>query len=244
MQRDVFEFGLRGYRFRARLSSTFLIALALIALLGLGTWQVQRLHWKEGLNAERQERVTAPAIAAPAADADIGELEFRRVRLTGHFLHDQEMYLAARSLNGNVGYHVMTPFAGEDGAVTLVDRGWIPLENKEPARRAEGQVGGTVTIEGLLRTPGRKSWFVPDNQPDKNFWFYVDIAAMSAQAGLTDVRPYFIEAGPQANPGGLPIAGQSRIELPNNHLSYAITWYSLSFALVIIYFIYHRVKPE
>ena len=173
----------------------------------------------------------------------MNDLEFRRVRLTGHFLNDKEMYLAARSLNGNVGYHVVTPFLGDDGTTTLVDRGWIPLDRKDPATRAQGEISGTVTIEGLIRSPGRKSWVVPDNEADKNFWFFVDIPAMAAHAGLSDLRDYFVEAGPEKNPGGYPIGGQSHIDLPNNHLSYAITWYSLALALVIIYLIYHRVKP-
>ena len=175
---------------------------------------------------------------------DLAAFEFRKIRLTGYFLHDKEMYLAARSLNGNVGYHVVTPFQERDGRITLVDRGWIPLDKKAPSTRAGGQVPGKIAIEGLIRKPGRNSWFVPDNQPDKNFWFFVDIPAMAAHDGLVNVRPYFIEAGPAANPGGYPIGGQSRIELPNNHLSYAITWYSLAFALLVIYLIYHRVKPE
>jgi surfeit locus 1 family protein len=238
-----FEFRIGAYRFRARVFSTFLIALAWIALLALGSWQVERLEWKLGLVAERHQRSEAPAIAPPAAGADIGDLEFRRVKLAGRFLHDREMYLGARSLNGNVGYHVVTPFAGEDGSTTLIDRGWIPLDRKDPAARAEGQIAGTVTLEGLIRAPGRKSWVVPDNAPDKNFWFFVDIPAMAAHAGLTDVREYFIEAGAEKNPGGYPIGGQSRIDLPNNHLSYAITWYCLALALMVIYLIYHRVKP-
>jgi len=239
-----FAFGIGGFQFRARIFSSFLIFLALLALLGLGSWQVQRLQWKTALIAERQERMSAPAIAPPGADADPGEFTFRHVKLSGHFLHDKEMYLAARSLNGNLGYHVVTPFAGADGTATLVDRGWIPLDRKDPASRAAGEVAGTVTVEGLIRASQRGHWFLPDNQPAKNFWFYVDVPAMARHAGLAKVRPYFVEAGPEANPGGFPIGGQSRTELPNNHLSYAITWYALALALVVIYLVYHHVKPE
>jgi surfeit locus 1 family protein len=239
-----FEFRAGGFRFRARLGSSLLVFLAFLALFGLGSWQVQRLQWKTALIAEREERVSAPAIDPPAAGADIAAVEFRHVRLAGHFLHDKEMYLAARSMNGNIGYHVVTPIQSADGAITLFDRGWIPLDKKEPESRGEGQIAGEVAVEGLIRSDGRKGWFVPDNQPDKNFWFFVDIPAMAAHAGLANVRPFFVEAGPAPNPGGLPIGGQSRIELPNNHLSYAITWYSLALALVVIYLIYHRVKPE
>lgn len=245
-QAKPYEFQVGPFRFRPTLKLTLWTIAALAMLLALGTWQVERLQWKLGLIAERTERVNAPVIAPPQvrSDADLAGVEFRHVTLTGHFLHDREMYLAARSLNDNLGFQVVTPFQGEDGVVTLVDRGWIPLDRKNPATRAEGQLQGTVTIDGLIRKPGRSSWFVPDNQTDQNVWFYVDIPPMAAHAGLANVRPYFVEAGKAPNPGGIPIGGQSRIELPNNHLSYAITWYSLAIALVVIYLIYHRVKPE
>jgi surfeit locus 1 family protein len=67
---------------------------------------------------------------------------------------------------------------------------------------------------------------------------------MAAVAGLDRVRPYYVEAGPAANPGGLPVGGQTRVSLPNDHLQYAITWYLFAVSLVVIYFIYHYRKPE
>lgn len=239
-----FEFAIGGWRFRPTLRRTIFVVPAVIALFGLGTWQVERLYWKLGLIHDRETRVSAAPIAPPNTAEDMAAIEFRRVVLSGHFLNDSEMYLAARSLRGNLGYHVVTPFVGEDGVVTLVDRGWIPLDRKDPKARGTGEIEGPTTVEGLIRRQGKPGWFVPDNQPDKNFWFFVDVPAMAEHAGLAKVRPYFVEAGPAANPGGLPIGGQSHIELPNNHLSYAITWYSLSLALAIIFLIYHRVKPE
>ena len=239
-----FEFGIGRFRFRPTLGPTLFTIPSLIILLALGTWQVHRLEWKLALIAERSERIGGPAIAAPPADSDIKEIEYRHVKLTGHFLHDQEMYLAARSLNGNVGYHVVTPFAGDDGVVTLIDRGWIPLDRKDPKSRADGQVTGDIAVDGLIRGTKHPGWFVPDNRPDENFWFFVDVPAMAAHAGLANVRPYFIEAGPAPNPGGSPIGGQTRTDLPNDHLQYAITWYSFAIALMVIYLIYHRVKPD
>ena len=239
-----FEFAIGRFRFRPTWRRTIFVVPAIVILFGLGTWQVERLQWKLGLIHDRETRSTAPAMAPPASAEDIAEIEFRKVALAGRFLNDREMYLAARSLRGNLGYHVVTPFIGGDGEVTLVDRGWVPLDRKEPKSREAGEIEGTTTIEGLIRKQGRPGWFVPDNQPGKNFWFFVDIPAMAGHAGLAKVRPYFVEAGPGANPGGLPIGGQSQIELPNNHLSYAITWYSLSLGLLIIFLIYHRVKPE
>jgi len=226
--------------FRPTLWPTLFTVPALILLLGLGTWQVERLHWKEGLIATRTERSSGPPIALPAAAAQPADYEFSKTRASGHFLNDKEMYLAARSLNGNAGFHVVTPLVVSDGSAVLVDRGWIPLERKEPATRAEGELAGEVSIEGLLRGSQKQSWLVPDNDPQANVWFYVDVPAMARAVRLARVRPYFIEAGPAANPGGYPIGGQSHIELPNNHLQYALTWYSFAVSLAVIYVIYHR----
>lgn len=227
-------------RFRPTLWPTLFTVPALIVLIGLGTWQVERLHWKENLIATREARSTAPPIALPADDADAASFEFSKARAVGRFLHDKEMLLAARSLNGNVGFHVVTPLATSDGRAILVDRGWIPVELKDAGTRPAGELAGNVTVEGFLRGSQKPSWLVPDNRPEESVWFYVDVPAMAKWAGLIHARPYFLEAGPEPNPGGYPIGGQSRIELPNNHLQYAITWYSFAVSLAVIYFLYHR----
>jgi surfeit locus 1 family protein len=228
-------------KFRPTLWPTVFTIPALILLLSLGTWQVQRLHWKEGLIAERTARSTGAPIALPPDNTDPKSYDFTKTQVTGRFLNDKEMFLAARSLNGNVGYQVVTPFVLDSGRAILVNRGWIPNDNKAPASRAAGELQGTVTVEGLLRGSQPQSWLVPDNEPQNNVWFYVDVPAMAKWAALSDAHStYYVEAGPAPNPGGLPIGGQSHIDLPNNHLQYAITWYSFAVSLSVIYFLYHR----
>ena len=86
---------------------------------------------------------------------------------------------------------------------------------------------------------------MPDNRPDLDFFFWVDLPAMAKLAALpgTETR-FYVEAGPGKNPGGLPIGGQTRIDLPNDHLQYAITWFCLAIALAVIYVLYHRGLAE
>ncbi len=218
---------------------TLMTAPAVLGALALGTWQVQRLHWKNELIAERQSRRDAPPLEKLPERFDPARHEFRKVRATGRFLHDKEMYLAARSLRGNPGYHVVTPLALFSGHM-LVNRGWIPLDRKSPGSRKPGNVEGEVAVEGYLRAETGPGWFTPENEPARNFWFYVDIAAMARAHGLGKVEPFYIEAGQAENAGGFPVGGVTRFELPNDHLQYAITWFAMALIGGVIYLLYHR----
>jgi surfeit locus 1 family protein len=229
-------------RFRPTLWPTLISVPAFIVLIGLCIWQVQRMHWKEELIAARESRVAAEPVALPAPSSrpgDVDSMEFRRVRLEGIFLHDNEMFLGARSLNGNAGYQVLTPFVLSGDGIVLVNRGWIPVERKPPNSRPEGQVTGTQTLDGIVRLAHGKAWMQPDNEPDRNMWFYVDLPAMAAASAVDLRTDLYVDAGPAENPGKYPVGGQTRIELPNDHLQYAITWGLLAAALAVIYVLYH-----
>jgi len=215
---------------------------AFLILLGLGTWQVERLFWKEGLIAQRHAAVTAAPIALPQSLAAARPLEYHRVRVSGRFANDHELYLGATSRDGRAGYQVITPLRMADGATVLVNRGFIPQDRKPPESRSAGELSGDVTVTGLLRLPplGKPHWFIPANSPERNYWLYVDIPAMAAAAHVPNVLPFYVDADATPNPGGLPLGGQTLLELPNDHLQYAITWYALAAALVVIYIIFIR----
>jgi surfeit locus 1 family protein len=223
-------------------------AIAFLLLTGLGTWQVQRLYWKEALIAERHAAVSAAPVDLPSSLAAAQQLEYHRVRATGHFLNDRELYLGATSEDGRPGYHVITPLVLGSGASLLVDRGFVPEARRARESRAAGEVEGVVTVTGLLRLPpaGKPHWFVPDNSAEHNYWFYVDVPAMAAVARIDEALPFYVDADASPNPGGLPIGGQTRLDLPNNHLQYAITWYALAAALVVIsiHFVRRRARGE
>jgi surfeit locus 1 family protein len=232
----------RARRFRPTLWPTLITLPMLIALVGLGVWQLERLEWKEDLIRERQSRSRAPAMALPDSLDRPASLEYQAVRVRGRFLHASEFYLAARTFEGRVGLHVVTPLALDNGRLLLVDRGWIPDGHRDPATRPEGQVPGEVDLTGLVRRPGWNgpTWLEPDNQPNENLWFWVDPGAMAAAAGLDRViAEIYLDAGPAENPGGWPKGGQTRIDLPNDHLQYTLTWFTLALALAVIYVVYH-----
>jgi surfeit locus 1 family protein len=233
-------------KFRPTFWPTVFTVPAVLVMIGLSIWQVQRLQWKEGLIADRQERVAAAPIDLPPPGGDLAKFEYRRVNLTGHYQHDHELYLAARSMNGNVGYHIVTPFVLQDGETVLVDRGWVPTEKKLPDSRTAGQQEGEVTVDGVIRLSQHQAWMQPDNEPDQNVWFFIDLPAMAKHVGAASIRQdIYVEAGPAPVPGGYPLGGQIHINLPNDHLQYAITWALLAAALIVIYIVYHlRLQRE
>lgn len=229
--------------FRPTLWPTLFTVPAFIALVALGTWQVQRLHWKQDLIDKLQSRSVAAAVAPPAKGANLEEYEYRHVRVTGTFRHDHEFYLINRSLNGNPGLHVLTPLVPQGGGTAiLVDRGWVPFERRDPKNRAGGQVTGPVAVDGIVRLQKPPGFFMPANEPSHDTWFYVDTAEMAAAADMPLRDGYYIVEGKTDVPGGFPVAHQWRLDIRNDHLQYAITWYSLALALLVIYILYHRRK--
>lgn len=229
-------------RFRPLLWPTLFTVPMLLLCVGLGVWQVERLFWKEGLIEQRQAAVSADPVAAPQNPELSPGMEYRRVTDEGVFLNDKEIFLGATSEGGSQGYQVMTPLREPSGRVVFVNRGFIPGELKDPAKRTLGQLSGPVRVQGLLRLPpaGRPNWFLPDNRSDLNYWFWVDLPAMAKADKLDRVAQFYIDADATPNPGGWPKGGVTRMTLPNNHLQYAVTWFSLAVALIVIYVLFHR----
>jgi surfeit locus 1 family protein len=214
---------------------TLFTAFTLLLLLGLGTWQVQRLGWKERLIAERAAGAAAAPVPLPRSVTAASGLEFHHVRVVGHYA-GHGLLLHAQSLDGDAGYHLVMPLTLDQGGTVLIDRGFVP-EDAAKSDPALVQVPpGTVTVSGLLRLAGGKpSWFTPDNVPAQGTWFYLDPAAMGLAAGAGAVLPFYVDADQDPGAGRYPAGGQTPLDLPNNHLQYAITWYSLAVVLVIVY---------
>ena len=235
---------------RRRLGLVVAIGVALAILLSLGTWQLYRLQWKERLIAD----IEARHHASPAALAEVerrletgGDIDYLPVTASGTFEHGHEQYFFATN-DGEVGYHVYTPLLLGDGRSVLVNRGFVPEALKDPSARIGGQIQGIVTVTGLARArlDGKPSWVVPENEPAKRLYFWKDLGAMAAAAAVPKDKlvPFFIDADASANPGGWPKGGVTQLELPNNHLSYALTWYGLAAVLIVVSVLAFRRKAR
>lgn len=242
-------------RSRLRIATALGVGLVtFVILLGLGTWQLQRLHWKEDiLHTIDQRRHTAPVSLADveAQFASTGDVDYIPVTVTGTFVHESERHFFS-TWRGVSGFDVYTPLQLADGRYLFVNRGFVPYELKDPARRLAGQVEGEVTVTGLARNPltVKPSSIVPENDTAKNIFYWKDRDVMAATAGLPAgyrFVPVLVDANDAPNQGGLPIGGVTLIDLPNNHLQYAVTWYGLAAALagVLIVWLWRPArKPD
>ena len=211
------------------------LALVLFAgFVALGTWQVERRAWKLDLIERVDARAHAAPVDAPSPatwpQVDAARDEYRRVRLSGNFLHDRETLVMASTAIGT-GFWVLTPLRAADGSLVMVNRGFVPPEQRDPAARG-GVPISTVTVTGLLRMSERDGFFPRRNDPAANRWFSRELPAIAAARGLGAVAPYFVDAdaGP---PGTWPVGGLTVIAFPNSHFVYAVTWYGLALMVAL-----------
>lgn len=229
-------------RWRAVVAPLLAGLIGIAMLVGLGTWQIQRLHWKLGLIAAAEHASSGAPQPVPPRSAwaglDPGGIEYRRVRLAGTFRHADEarVFVALtqpKGPAGGLGAWVMTPLVLDDGSIVIVNRGFVPQDHEDPVTRAAGQVAGRVELTGLMRWSEPHYSFTPADEPEENQWFTRDVASIAAARHLGAVAPFYVEAQASA-PGGLPQGGETRLAFTNNHLQYAITWYMLAAVLAVM----------
>lgn len=154
------------------------------------------------------------------------DFEYRRVRLSGVFDHGHETLVQAVTEQG-AGFWVLTPLRTGQGIV-LVNRGFVPVDRRSPAARPAGQVGGAVTVIGLMRASEPRGGFLRSNDPADDRWYSRDVAGIAQARGLGKVAPFFVDADATPNAGGYPLGGLTVVRFRNSHLVYAITWFALA----------------
>jgi surfeit locus 1 family protein len=226
---------------RSILGAGVATALGIVLCCGLGVWQLQRLAWKESLITDVETRAHAPAADAPNPrdwpSLKPADYEYRHVRLEGEFDYTRQAFVfrplgQPRGRYGGPGYLVMTPLKLAGGEWVLVNRGFTPLDRKAGA--ATGPAA-PVAVEGLMRSTEGRTWFTPADDPAKGEWFTRDVEAMAAAMKLGPHAPFSVDADAGPDPVALPEGGETILSFPNNHLSYAFTWFGLAAALFIVF---------
>lgn len=210
---------------RAAFAAAALVAAAVLAALGV--WQIERRAWKHELIAAVDARIHALAVPAPGP-ADWPRINakddaYRRVAVIGLFDHDRETLVQAVTERGP-GYWVITPLKTR-GFTVLVNRGFVPKDKRSPNGRAP--FAGTASVTGLLRVTDPGGAFLRSNDAAADRWYSRDVAAIAKARGLGKVAPYFIDANNSPNPDGYPVGGLTVVKFNDNHLVYALTWFTL-----------------
>ncbi|MEM9845862.1 MAG: SURF1 family protein [Pseudomonadota bacterium] len=222
----------------SRLLFPLLIGLAgTLILLWLGLWQLDRLAWKEGILAEIETQIGADPVPLPAY-SDPEADKYLAVTVSGQFGEGLLRVLVSQKQVGP-GYLIVSPFRTDDGRTILIDRGFLRLETPPTPPPA-----GSVTLTGNLHWPDDRTSSTPENDVAENIWFARDIPQM---AEILQTEPVLIVA--REIPGSLAVAPLPvTIEnIPNDHLQYAVTWFSLAAIWVVMtgYYIFrNRKRPE
>lgn len=229
--------------FRPLPGLTVATLIALSILIGLGTWQLQRRAEKHALLDQIASRQNAPPAPVEILLATGDYAAHRAATARGTFDHAAESYVYAPRPNEGAarpGFKVITPLRLSSGGLILVDRGWIDERHKLAASRKSGQTEGETEIEGRLRPSSRPSTFTPPPDAASSTFYQRDSQDIAKAQGLALASTLILEATTRVEGGPLPLA--SELNIPDNHLQYAITWFALAVVLVIIYLSFHAAR--
>jgi surfeit locus 1 family protein len=230
---------------RSLLWPSLFTLVAFAILMSLGFWQVERLHWKEALIARIEARIHAAPVPLPPASTwaqmKADDYDYQHVRVDGVLDSKREALIfrgvgkvSAKDM-AQPGYWVMVPLKTDDGGEILINRGFVPFDRKELATRPDPQRGQRVSLTGLLRAPEERSLFTPADDAAKGQWFTRDPRAIAATLGLANAAPFSLDEDAHSAAPGLPAGGATVFEIPNNHLSYAGTWFGLAATLLVVF---------
>lgn len=187
-------------------------------LLSLGVWQMQRLAWKEAILADIDARIAAAPVSVPV-DPDPVADRYLPVQIDGRIGAEALRVLVSQKGIG-AGYRLISAIETGEGRRVLVDRGVLPVADDMPLPPE-----GVVTVTGNLHWPDERDGFTPENDVAGNIWFARDIAAMAARLDAEPVLVIARSLAPdEAGVRPLPVTSTG---IPNDHLNYAITWFSL-----------------
>ena len=207
------------------------VFLFITLFCALGTWQLYRLQWKQDLINDIKKGLESVPILYTS---DLNK-NYQRVKLSGQYIFKKQIYLYSLNQKGVPGYDVITPFQTTNKENVLINRGWIQKDKKNKLP----MISTLTDITGMLRMANRRNIFTPENDIKENIWFYLNSEDIKKSTG-TKFSNYIVYL--EDKNIKIPQPKKITIDLPNNHLKYAITWYSISISILFYYLYFRRNK--
>jgi surfeit locus 1 family protein len=235
---------------RRLLVPAVMTAVMVLVLCGLGTWQVYRLQWKLAILTQIAAAEQAPPVPLEAMPPGAAPTPYQKVSATGRFDYAKAALYGAdvrdTKAGPTMGAYQLVPLERDGAPPILVERGWAPqLEAAPQGKPPQGKPlqdmpVGTVTVTGYVRPSESPHWFSPASDLQERRFYTLDTGAIGLSLGLPAPEPFVLVAlGPDST-DSFPIPAQHLPQPPNNHLSYAVTWYGLAIAAIVVFVVWAR----
>jgi len=231
--------------YQIQLLPLLICTFTVIILISLGIWQIGRLKEKTLFLNTIKSNMSAPPLELEAINIDMTHSleKYRRVKISGHFLPNKDLHLYGRQSMSTEkdGYYLITPFQTNNNKIIMIARGWFSSRYKKIINNRDDY---STEITGIILPTEKPRTFILDNDINNNVWFTLNLQQASEILGLKleDFYIFMEHANAMSNNMLVPLSIDRLMQVRNDHLEYAITWFSLAVSLIVIFIIYHRRK--
>lgn len=228
--------------------TSLLVIAAVIVMIRLGLWQLDRLDQRRAFNARVEEQLAQSALEISKENlrADLYNMEYREAIVLGEYDHDRQVVLRNQDWQGRLGVHLLTPLIvqGSDRAI-MVNRGWIPYEDFEAGKLSQFDENGLVEVNGVIRRSqtkprigGRADQIPAEGEPPLQAWNWINVGGIAGQLPY-ELLPVYLQGSPEPSRDQMPYRTQLELDLnEGSHLGYAFQWFTFALILAIGYPIY------
>lgn len=228
--------------------TSLLVIAAVIVMIRLGLWQLDRLDQRRAFNARVEEQLAQSALEISEENlrADLYNMEYREAIVLGEYDHDRQVVLRNQDWQGRLGVHLLTPLIvqGSDRAI-MVNRGWIPYEDFEAGKLSQFDENGLVEVNGVIRRSqtkprigGRADQIPAEGEPPLQAWNWINVGGIAGQLPY-ELLPVYLQGSPEPSRNQMPYRTQLELDLSEgSHLGYAFQWFTFALILAIGYPIY------
>ena len=161
--------------------------------------------------------------------------EFTKIITKGTIDRSKKIFFPAKTYNGKNGFFIASLLTDNHNNQYLIDEGWFEYNKLDYFKNNSDIISSEIL--GYLRYPTEKKFFTPKNSPETNEWYYYDLKEIQKFFQIDINQKFFIKNMTKYSEEFL-LPSTAKHNFSNNHLQYAITWFLMSFSILIIYIIY------